>query len=323
MSRVSVRRAFTLVELLVVIAIIGILVGLLLPAVQAAREAARRMQCSNNLKQLGLATHNYHDTFNAFPAGAYACCWGTWQLSLLGFAEQGNLSSRYVFQGSMGNADATTRYGGTQNRPVTTVQLSMLTCPSDSITAASNIYSGVTFHNYVANYGNTSRSKMSPLGNTSAGLPNIYGGAPFVHVGGLTSKPQNIKMAELSDGTSNTMLFSETIQGRSGDLRGFSWWNGGAHFETLIAPNSNSPDVTEAAAYCKGPGTTGTLDPSMPPCTAPTTALPTHIGARSRHVGGVQTTMGDGSVHFISNSINLDTWRGLSTARGSEIVSLE
>lgn len=317
------RPAFTLVELLVVIAIIGILVGLLLPAVQAAREAARRMQCSNNLKQLGLATHNYHDTYNAFPAGAYACCWGTWQLSLLSFAEQGNLFNQYQFQASMGNPDGKTRYGGDYNRPVTTRQLSMLTCPSDSITAASNIYRGVTFHNYVANYGNTARSKKSPLGTTSTGEPNIYGGAPFVHVGGLKSSPQNVKMGELSDGTSNTLLFSETVQGVGGDLRGFSWWNGGAHFETLLAPNSNSPDVLESASYCRGPGTTRTLQASMPPCTGPTSALPTNIAARSRHVGGVQATMGDGSVHFISNSINLDTWRGLSTARGGEVVSLQ
>ncbi len=323
MSLISNKRsAFTLVELLVVIAIIGILVGLLLPAVQAAREAARRMQCSNNLKQLGLALHNYSDTYNAFPAGAYACCWGTWSLSLFPFAEQGNLFNQYQFQGSMGNTNAATRYGGALNLPVTRLQMAMLTCPSDSVTASSSVYNGVTFHNYVANYGNTAQDRQSPLGVTSAGTPNVWGGAPFVKVAGMTSTPQNIKMGELSDGTSNTLLFSETIQGVGGDLRGFTWFSGGAHFETLIGPNSSSPDVLDNASYCKGPGTTGTLQPSMPPCTGPTTALPSNYAARSRHTGGVQATMGDGSVHFISNSINLDTWRALSTARGGEVATL-
>ena len=90
-------RGFTLVELLVVIAIIGILVALLLPAIQAAREAARRSQCVNNLKQLGVAFQNYHDTYKQLPIGAYSCCWGTWQMAILPFLEEQELADLYQF----------------------------------------------------------------------------------------------------------------------------------------------------------------------------------------------------------------------------------
>src|SRR5450432_3245114 len=91
------NRAFTLVELLVVIAIIGILVALLLPAIQAAREAARRSQCVNNLKQVSLAMHNYHDTYQTLPPGNHSCCWGTWQVSILAFIEERQLGEMYTW----------------------------------------------------------------------------------------------------------------------------------------------------------------------------------------------------------------------------------
>ena len=325
MIRQRARRmsGFTLVELLVVIAIIGILVGLLLPAVQSAREAARRMQCSNNLKQMGLAAHNYMDAFKALPTGEYSCCWGTWILQLLPFAEQNNLFSRYQYNGMMIDLNPPgTRYGSNPNLPVTRTQIPMYTCPSDTITASPSIIRGVTFHNYVANHGNTSLNRRSPLGTTSTGAPNVFGGAPFRFVG-RTTMPQNIKLAEMSDGTSNTLMFSETVQGHARDLRGFSWWNGGAHFSAYLAPNSSSPDILENIVYCRGiPGRPG-FDPRNPPCAAPTSALPSTIAARSRHIGGVQAALCDGSVHFISSSINLDTWRFLSTASGGEVAALE
>src|SRR5213595_3323169 len=96
------KQAFTLVELLVVIAIIGVLVALLLPAVQAARESARRSQCNNHLKQVTLAMHNYADTYKAaFPVGEYSCCWGTWLVALLPYIEQQNLYDQYQFFGAI------------------------------------------------------------------------------------------------------------------------------------------------------------------------------------------------------------------------------
>ena len=317
------RRGFTLVELLVVIAIIGILIALLLPAVQTAREAARRSQCSNNLKQLGLAIHSYAGTYaGALPVGEYSCCWGTWQVGLLPYVEQKALYDRYQFYGSVQNqagnnlaqTDATTRYGGTKNLPVTRMQIAAYSCPSDTNTASPGVINGVTFHNYVANHGNTTLARTSPFGQTVNGQPNLFGGAPFVFVGQWNSNPQVIKTKDIFDGLSSTMAMSETVQGRDGDLRGFGWWNGGAHYESFLPPNARQPDVLESISYCKP------ANPLNPPCTEPTTAVPSNIAARSRHPGGVHTVLCDGSVRFVINSINLGIWRAMSTTYAKDTI---
>src|SRR6187200_1789019 len=126
------RRAFTLVELLVVIAIIGMLVALLLPAVQSAREAARRAQCVSQLKQVGVAFHNYESTNQRLPIGAYGCCWGTWQVSILPFIEQGAMFDLYHMEHKFGVPVDDARYSHAANLPVTTKKLKVLTCPSDT-----------------------------------------------------------------------------------------------------------------------------------------------------------------------------------------------
>jgi len=313
------RPGFTLVELLVVIAIIGILVALLLPAVQAAREAARRMQCTNNLKQISLGIHNYADTYKAFPLGNYGCCWGTWLVSVLPFIEQGTLGEKYQGGGWTGAyRPEPPRYGATVNLPVVRTQVAAYSCPSDSVTANASVNSGITFHNYVGNFGNTTDGRDTPFGTNTAGQPNVYAGAPFVgmNVPGASMLPQNVppfvKFADVFDGLSNTLLFSETVQGRGGDLRGFAWWQGGCHFETYLPPNSAEPDRLQAASYCK------MSDPANPPCTTASGVYSQSIAARSRHTAGVNVSLCDGSVRFVSNSINLDTWRWLSTTRGKE-----
>jgi len=307
------KRGFTLVELLVVIAIIGVLVALLLPAVQAARESARRAQCSNNLKQIGLAMTQYADTYKgAFPVGEYACCWGTWLVGLLPYIEQKSLFDQYKFCGAMGDPDTTRRYSGSQNLPVTRTQIQAYTCPSDSTTASPGIISGITFHNYVANHGSTTLARLATFGTLLNGQPNKFKGAPFILVSSTTSNPQVVRYADVFDGLSNTMAFSETVQGHASDLRGFAWWNGGAHFEANLAPNSSQPDILEAITYCVK------TDPYNPPCDGPTTANPENIAARSRHPSGIMAALCDGSVRFVPNSINLDVWRALSTAAGRE-----
>jgi prepilin-type N-terminal cleavage/methylation domain-containing protein/prepilin-type processing-associated H-X9-DG protein len=318
------KQGFTLVELLVVIAIIGVLVSLLLPAVQAAREAARRMQCSNNLKQISLAVHNYNDTHNAFPVGAYSCCWGTWLVALLPYIEQQPMFDNYSYFGSVQNqagnnyaqTDGSTRYGGVPNRPVTQRQLAAYSCPSDTTTAAPNVYSGITFHNYVGNYGNTTLGRRLVHGVDTMGNENRYHGAPFVFVGAWNSNPQVVRFRDVMDGLSNTLLFSETVQGRDGDLRGFAWWNGGSHFSTFLTPNTPQPDVLENIAYCRP------ANRMNPPCTGPTAENPSSIAARSRHPGGVMGSFCDGSVRFFPNTVHIDTWRWLGSAYGNETINM-
>lgn len=347
------RFGFTLVELLVVIAIIGVLVGLLLPAVQAAREAARRMQCSNNLKQIGLAVHMYMDTYTSkLPVGNYHGVFGSWLLHLLPFVEQQAMRNNYVNSGGVQGFRMArvppigVRYGDALNLPVVRTQLSVYTCPSDRVTAAPNIISGVTFHNYVANYGNTTRGRLSPYGVTSIGQPNLWGGAPFIeyinppsldwanagqasyhswiHTNQATLKFV-VKLGDVSDGTSNTLAISECLQGAAGDLSGFAWWGGGAHFETLLPPNTSQPDVVEQS--CANP----VIDRLNPPCIVRfpqpagqvvTAGAETHA-ARSRHTGGVQCALVDGSVRFFSNSVALDTWRALGSAGGGEVATVD
>jgi len=301
----KLRAGFTLVELLVVIAIIGTLVALLLPAVQTAREAARRSQCSNNLRQLGLGLQQYADAFRgAFPVGSYNCCWGTWQIAMLPYIEQKALFDQYKGYGNM--VDQNLTYGSV-NAPITSNIIKSYTCPSDFKVAPRGT---ITFHNYVGNHGNSTLGRKTPLGTLSNGQPNKYGKAPFVSVS-PTSTPQVMRISDMIDGLSSTLAFSETVKGQYGDLRGYGWWQGGSHFEAYLAPNSNQPDVTEQDQYCVN------QRPNMP-CAGPTSALPEQIGARSRHPGGVNVTMCDGAVRFMSDNVNMDTWRYLSTGGGRE-----
>jgi len=332
----AIQRGFTLVELLVVIAIIGVLVALLLPAVQAARESARRGQCSNNLKQLGLAVHNYESTFRYMPPGCYHAVFGTWITVLLPYIEQKNLSDIYIFGPSVDfrpSPPGGIRYGDQKNWPVTQKQIASLVCTSDTKSAQPGLSNGVTFHNYVANFGNTTRGRMSPVGTTSTNQPNNFGGGAFVEVI-YRAKPedlskgnyetyithdgtykQSMRLAEITDGTSNTLAISETVQGKGGDLRGFGWWGGGAHFETLLTPNSPLFDRTEQSCNI-------TLK-ANPPCAnrvAGNAAQEETIAARSRHPSGVSAVLCDGSVRFFSNNVALDVWRAWGTAYGGDLV---
>ena len=326
----SKKHGFTLVELLVVIAIIGVLVALLLPAVQSAREAARRGTCTNSLRQIGVGIHNYESQWRTMPPGSYHAVFGTWILHLLPFVEQQSLHQQYIGSGAMEQMRATApivngpRYGWAGNLPVTTTQLKVYLCPSDTKSAQAGIISGVTFHNYVACYGNTTRGRMSPVGTMSNGQPNNFGGGAMIEVINENSGNwpnyyswithtdtylKSVRLAEISDGTSNTLAISETVQGKGGDLRGFGWWGGGAHFETLLTPNSPLPDKTEQSCT-----------PAVklnPPCANRQVGNPEgeeSIAARSRHPSGVSATLADGSVRFFSNNVNLDVWRAWGTA---------
>ncbi len=229
------RRGFTLIELLVVIAIIAVLIALLLPAVQAAREAARRAQCSNNLKQIGLAMHNYNSSHNALPPGRKSCCWGTWQVFMMPYLEQGAIFNAFNFGGGLdqnGVAIAETnryfRYEGAANTTVTITRFAALTCPSsptEAPWASENLKLGgvgphLTSHNYAANYGNTviQQSNLfigTPQQVTFAGAPffDIYPGSVVdANTGGRTTVGGSpVSFAQITDGTSNTLLVAEVI----------------------------------------------------------------------------------------------------------------
>ena len=176
------RRGFTLIELLVVIAIIAILIGLLLPAVQKVREAANRMTCSNNLKQISLANMNYESAYGTFVPGVgkNGCCWGTWMIPILPYMEQDNLFRNYVNFG--GNDGSGPRYGtgGTTNRNVvSSTRMPTFTCPSDSRQS----WGTLSKHNYALNAGNTNLYQVAvPMGcsnPTITGSCRAFGGAPF------------------------------------------------------------------------------------------------------------------------------------------------
>ena len=320
----TIRRGFTLVELLVVIAIIGVLVSLLLPAVQAAREAARRMQCQNNLKQAAIAMHNYHDTFNALPGGVgrWGCCWGTWQVRILPYMEQKNLAE--IYRNSDGNDATGPRYGASPNNQVTSIRIKSLTCPSDIANAPIG-NPKITSHNYVVNYGNTSffqttlngiQFRGAPFnaytGSTSDDGPSGAGAVPgFPRVYGVP-----VRLAEITDGTSNTLMMAEVIQGRTDDLRGFTWWGGASGFVTYMTPNSTEPDAI-TGGICRP------TVPGNPPCTtASTVTRPRMMGARSLHGGRlVQVSYCDGHVGSVSNHVNANLWQEAGTSQGGEASS--
>ena len=227
---------FTLIELLVVIAIIAVLIALLLPAVQSAREAARRIQCTNNLKQIGLAMHSYAGVHDALPPGWKGCCWGTWLIYVMPYLEQQALYNSWNFAGNNvwspgGVFDSPFRYGGDANLTVSSTRVSVYYCPSDG--GNSNLVGGaswpVTSQNYVVNFGNTSATQDNSLdGVVFLGAPFTDLGSPITAIYGSSTSPASIggiiRLSAITDGLSNTMITSEAVVGQGFDLRGFSWW---------------------------------------------------------------------------------------------------
>jgi prepilin-type N-terminal cleavage/methylation domain-containing protein len=292
----SHKRGFTLVELLVVIAIIGILIALLLPAVQTAREAARRSQCLNNLKQVGLGMMTYENSYKALPVGTWAGgVTGTWQVAILPFVE---MPSAFV----QWQPGAT--YSSVQNKRVTTLRIPALTCPSDTPNAPLSM---ITSHNYAVNYGNTGINQEATL------LGVTFGGAPFIYAANAT-KGFTVKLNDIRDGLSNTLLVAEVRQGQGTDLRGFTWWSDASGFQTFIPPNSSQPDVFFSLSNCQN-------NQSNPPCSGPaTSALRAMFASRSRHPGGVHVVTCEGAGRFISDNIALGVWRNLSTTKAGDTV---
>jgi prepilin-type N-terminal cleavage/methylation domain-containing protein/prepilin-type processing-associated H-X9-DG protein len=300
----NVRRGFTLVELLVVIAIIGVLVALLLPAVQAAREAARRSQCVNNLKQWGLSMQLYHDAKLLLPAGSRDNPRQTFVMFLWPYIEQNNLNSRNQIKTPFYDPPGTVH--GTLNG-LCGQYVDMYYCPSD---VGSDLSIGNYQRrrgNYVVNWGN------SLYGQAIVDPVSV---APFSHNRGSRSQPRDTKIADITDGTSNTLLMSEVLKAWSSDDND---WRGDIHnddgvfrFHTRLSPNTSAPDVIEGGWFQK------TDDPAMPAVAGARTSQVS--AARSRHSGGVNAAMCDGSVRFVTDGISMDAWQALGTMNGAEVA---
>jgi len=337
----SNRRGFTLIELLVVIAIIAVLISLLLPAVQSAREAARRAQCVNNLKQIGLAMHNYHSAMGSFPMAvttAYSnvgvqTSWGTLgaQAMLLPYLEQGPLYQSINFSWNLWQGQGTL-----VNRTAWQSRVSSYECPSDGLVGQENT------NNYFGSVGTTVGFRSHP------------------HSRGIFAFQRTYGLQDVSDGTSNTISYSEALvsstagastqqKWRDGPApagatvsaayrllngpdnlagmqqdwqscnrffrteinrgqRGYRWGLsnlGESLFQTLIPPNSNDYPWNSCRLDCPG---CGVLHSG-------------YYNATSNHPGGVNVGMSDGSVRFVKSTIAMQIWWALGTRDGGEVLS--
>jgi prepilin-type N-terminal cleavage/methylation domain-containing protein len=352
-AHVSVRHrraGFTLVELLVVIAIIGILIALLIPAVQAARESARRTQCANNLKQLGVAVHNYHDAFKKIPPGdlyprvagvSSGWTWsGHWQL--LPYVENDQLKTAFT-------DDDTVRMFVAGNIPFATTQVPHLRCPSDPSTYTWSLHDHPTvFSNVIYNY----------VGNRGGPYQFSPENGTFISPQLATPSNKVVTLDGIKDGTANTAMFSECLTALSPAPRTGTKDDRRSFFEVPMNNGNTAADVTAFIQSCR----------SIPAGTAPfenlsvrgqgwQRAYPWHMihfyynhvdvpngrsccnreGCRrgnswnvdrfgtappsSNHPGGVELAMADGSVRFVNNSVAPPVWWAIGSRRGGEAIT--
>ena len=326
-KRTTNLRGFTLVELLVVIAIIAILVALLLPAVQQAREAARRTQCKNNLKQIGLALHNYHDSMKRFPQAVNWGLWNgtawqpyhySWLTMIMPYIDQAPLYNSINF-----NMPAWGPPGSSSpQQPFIAVQPGMLICPS------------------TAGLQEPPGPKLVAITTYAAAEGYDWWARPSDTFGGIFTPGNSTRIEDITDGTSNTIMLGEVTAGQG--------WSGGPHltcgtgkrvvsdwvyrvawFGTSpihsdsdgIAPNGQNYTQPDGSAVTDGQWWRGQLNysPVFMSCWGPNAEWP---GSSSQHIGGAQYVMADGSVRFITQNLNWGAvWEPLNTMHGGETVT--
>lgn len=349
-------KGFTLVELLVVIAIIGILVGLLLPAVQAAREAARRMQCSNNLKQIGIAVHNYHDTYKTFPSGTINAASShasiglantstggtlnhTGHMLMLPFMEQQPLHDSIDFNiassGFTGSGVGTGLTGGwpNANTPVMKTLISSFLCPSDRgdergalvrTDANNHIADGQALMNYALCAGGHGNgwSDGAAWSNYSASASNLADGRTGVAYRGAFGHNGAAKFRDFLDGTSNVVIAGEvTVTNRTHSAYEHNW-GGFRRYNTFFNnhPNIDSTHVNNSRYHINGTCETVT---GAWPCSNDSYLNKHYVGVTaSLHPGGAQYTLGDGSTRFVSETIDKSIWAIVTRLASGQTDSL-
>ncbi len=339
------RMGFTLVELLVVIAIIGVLIGLLLPAVQAAREAARRISCQNNLHQIGLAAQLYHDTFDAFPTGkgpSYpgAAGYARWSVhsKLLPYLEQLSLEQNINFNfapetpgmgGPVINFMPAWQNPGRQNAAVCRMMVPTFLCPSES-TSPPPDWPGQ--NNYVANQG------AMHMCDASESTPSTLDPRDFANVG-VFYYLSSVRMSGLTDGLSQTVMFSEKLRGNGTPnprsdmfIMGVqSSINSAYNTCNSFNPNTATPLMSKFGySWVMGEMCCTTYNHVSTPNTNTCAAIGFSGGMQnmsmvvppsSNHPSGVNVCLGDAAVRFVRNRINLATWRALGTRAVKDTVS--
>ncbi len=331
----SRSRAFTLIELLVVIAIIAVLIGLLLPAVQKVREAAARMTCSNHLKQLGLACHNYHDVSQKLPPAVLVRGTQTpineeqdfgpnWAVLILPYIEQDNLFNQHATA-----INSYPRNGNFDWRAVAGNPVKVYKCPSDGASDGENYNgpgglsapNGWSRGNYAANAGFMNWNRAISGSESPNGVDGFFGGAgPFRINSGLG-------IHRMQDGSSNTMLLTELRAGLVGtgddrDQRG-SWALGHPGSSIIVhyseidcgGPNDTNPASDDVRDCRRMPDGRGGCCEDCPGSTQAT--------ARSYHTGGVNVCLGDGSVRFVRDSISQPVWAWLGSHQDGQPFSLD
>ncbi|OJW05482.1 MAG: prepilin-type N-terminal cleavage/methylation domain-containing protein [Planctomycetales bacterium 71-10] len=338
------RPAFTLIELLVVIAIIAVLIALLLPAVQAAREAARRSQCTNNLKQIGLAMHNYISVYGeALPIAGYNWPTGYPQdhsalARLLPFLEAGNIYSALNFDVYMGHPGVVPLPDALLT--IARTSISAYLCPSDGAPSV---------HNYTSPSGSTIPFASTNYAmNQGNGLDGVFHPGNGTASNGLCWVGGVVTLSGITDGTSNTLAFTESLIGPGSPAASTAATPMQDPRVYRAYPSSWSVtlvDAVDAGGYGAAAGVLTKWDggrlnnwlrsatpdgPVMNGRFAPNFAAPDLVyasakatAARSRHSGGVNAAMADGSVRFVKDSISKPVWWGMWTRAGGEILSAD